>query len=193
MNHNYEDVLAKFSSRNKNLQVDKWDVIDWCAEAVRQIGNLDYCDLYKDVTVTISNKTTPLPCNFYKLDGVYQGGSLMSTSKFREKTRYIDFDQDYTTVKIDYYGLPVDAEGYPEIANDDVAEFCYWYCMTMIYMDDYLQGNIPSDRYRWIEEQRDRTCNEAGASLKRFNKNRHTHMNMIILNMRRKIYVPKAI
>lgn len=193
MTHTYEDILSKFQSRNKNLQIDKWDIIDWCSEAVRQIGNLDYCDFYKDVAVTIANKTTPLPCNFYKLDGVYKSGLLLDTSKFREKTRYVDFSENYTDIKIDYYGLPVDADGYPEIANEDVAEFCYWYCLELLMLDDYLQGALPENRYRYITDRKETSCNEASASLRRMNKNRHTKMNMIILNVRPKINVPRGI
>lgn len=191
MNNSYEDVLAKFNSRNKNLQIDNFDIIDWCSELVYQVGNLDYCDFFKGYPLDIKNTKAPKPCNFYKLDLMMINGSHMNADKFRERAKWIDFSEDYKGCTMDYYGLPLDEEGYPQIANEDVAEAAYWYCMEMLHMDDYLQGIIPTDRYQYIVDSKERCMNEASASLRMMNKNRHTKMNMIMLNLKNKPQVPR--
>lgn len=191
MNHTYEDVLAKFNSRNKNLQIDKFDIIDWCSELVYQVGNLDYCDFFRGYPLTIKDQKVAKPCNFYKLDLVLIDNQHMNSNNFRERNKYIDFDKNYVNCFMDYYGIPIDAEGYPEIANEDVAEACYWYCMEMLFMDDFLTNNIDATRYQYILDSKEKCMNEASASLRRYNKNRQTKMNMIMLNMKPTVQVPR--
>ena len=95
----YTDVIAKFSSRNKNMTIDKYDIIDWVNECVRGIGNLDNCVFFKGVELTVTNKTALLPCNFYKLDYLFKNGAAFSLSgdgDFRVSgDKRINFDDDY--------------------------------------------------------------------------------------------------
>ena len=193
----YTDVIAKFSSRNKNMTIDKYDIIDWVNECVRGIGNLDNCVFFKGVELTVANKTALLPCNFYKLDYLFKNGSPFSLSgdgDFRVSgDKRINFDDDYTNITIDYYGLLLDDEGYVAIENEQVAEACYWYCLVNYMLDDYLQGLVPTDRWKFVNDMKDATMSEAEGSMKKWNKNRANRMMEIMFNLKPKFVTPRSI
>lgn len=191
--YSYNDVLAKFSSRNKDLHVDKYDVIDWCAEVIRSCGNLDYCNLYKNFELTIDkNKIAMLPCNFYKLDYVLINGKPMLADLFREKSRkLISFDEQYTNVTIDYYGTDLDDEGYPSIASEDLTEACYWYCLEMMMLDDFLMNKMSENKYRHIIDKKEVYMTEARSSMRMWSKNRQNRFNKLITNYSPKLNVPR--
>lgn len=196
----YKDVMAKLQQRNKNLQFDTFDIIDWCAEVItNHIGHLDYMDYYKDYVLEIKKTNNgfraQLPCNFYKLDYLLLGGVPLDSSVFRQRSmRYIDFYKDIgKTVIMDFYGIPMDEEGYPEIANDDVADACYWYCLEMLNLDRYLNSDLPESKMAFITDKKERAISEARSSLRLMNKNRLNKINMIIHNVKPKLIVSRGL
>ena len=193
----YNDIIARFSSRNKTLTIDKYDIIDWVGECVRSIGNIDNCEWFKGVPLVLENKSALLPCNFYKLDYLYKGRSpfsLSSDGDFRVVgEKRINFDNNYSNITIDYYGLPLDEEGYVAVENDLVAEACYWYCLHNLMLDDYLQGLIDQGRWQFVLESKNIAMSDAEGSLRKFNKNRQTRLLEIVMNIRPKFIVPRGI
>jgi hypothetical protein len=191
--YTYQDVLAKFNSRNKDLQVDEDDIIDWCSEIVQSVGNLDYMTFFKGVEIKVNkNRIAMLPCNFYKLDYLFINGCAMNSSDFRVRSRKsISFTKNIECVTIDYYGIPLDDEGYPELANDDVVEACYWYCLEMLMMDDWLTSKLSETKYEIIKNNKKESMTEASSSLRSWTKNRQSDFNRVLLNMHPKLRVPR--
>jgi len=193
---NYEDVLSKISARNKSLAYDKFDIIDWCSEVVRSIGNLDYCNYYAQLKLEKTpSGYLPLPCNFYKLDEVFNGSVSVDPAMFRQMgDKQLWVSPEFgNNVFINYYGFWLDENGYPELFSEEVVEAAYWYCLEMLRLDDFLNGLITQSAYGHIIDKKERWFGAAKGSYRQMTKNRLNRFNLLRMNIHVKLTQPHGI
>jgi hypothetical protein len=96
------------------------------------------------------------------------------------------------TLFIDYLGIAVDPEtGFPEI-KDGHEEACYWYCLTKLMLEDYLNKKIDENRWAFIQSQYGKYVQKAKSSFQYVSRDDMDKMAMIVCNMIPKIRMPKS-
>jgi hypothetical protein len=106
---------------------------------------------------------------------------------------YDDSDDDNyrdRRITIDYIGILLDEEGYPMI--DEISlQACYYYCLKMMMMEDFLLGKVPPVAFEFIDESYGKYVQKARSSFKNVSRNDMDEITMILYNMVPKIRLPR--
>ena len=189
---NAGNITAMISRSNKNLVVDKYDVAEWCADVLSEVGDFDSLPFVKDEVLAVENKQALLPCHLYRLVAVRRNGCSLLPSEYRRNGVYLRFDDDLFKINIDYLSIPVDADGLPLIPTTH-RQACYWYCLSQIYLEDYLGNKISADRFSNLQTLYANYVIEAKQSFVNKTANEISELNMIRHNMVRTVRLPKSI
>lgn len=186
---------------HKHLAFDIYDIVEWCGEAIKNIGNFESFTHYttannKDCHLKVENKQALLPCNVYRLLGVYHRGKPISSTRYIRTDAYIRFTDhhhfEHDHIEIDFIGIPVDEEGFPKV-DESMLQACYWYCLKMMLLEDFMNGKIDGNRYEYIDEQYGKYVAKCRSSFKNVSHNDMNEVMMIMYNMIPKIRLPKNI
>jgi hypothetical protein len=202
-------VCSMISRSHKHLIFDKWDIVEWCAEAIKNVGNFEsfhhYIPEHERVChLKIKNRQAILPCNVYRLLRVYHRGVPMNNTDYIRNDRYLRFikhhddwdeddgDDDFIPrrITIEFIGIPVDEEGLPKI-DEIMIQACYWYCLKMLMTEDFLFGKVPPVAFEYLEEQYGKYVQKAKSSFKNTSRNDMDEIAMIMYSMVPKIRLPK--
>lgn len=198
---------------HKHLAFDIWDLVEWCAEAIKNVGNFEsfhhYIPEHDPIChLKIKNKQALLPCNVYRLLGVYHRGAPMNNTDYIRNDSYLRFvrhhddwdsnDDDGSNddafiprrITIEFIGIPVDEEGMPMI-DEIMIQACYWYCLKMIMTEDFLFGKVPPVAFNYLEEQYGKYVQKAKSSFKNTSRNDMDEIAMIMYNMIPKLRLPR--
>lgn len=186
------NVVATIARSNKNLVIDKYDVAEWCAEVLNDVGEIDDLVLVKDEPIKVSNFQIPLPCRLYRLIGIRRNNCALDSKDYTRNGPYIRFSKDGGFVHIDYAAIPVDEDGLPLIPSTH-KQACFWYCLTRLYMEDFLNGKIPENRWREMDNKYQNYVTQARQSFVNKTANQLSELNMIRHNMIRTVRFPKSI
>tara|TARA_R110000868_G_scaffold222728_2_gene474575 strand:+ start:93 stop:731 length:639 start_codon:yes stop_codon:yes gene_type:complete len=192
-----EAIAAKITRDYKNLDFDFYDVVEWCVEAENNIAEFEQFIQYRNVPIDIIDKKALLPCNVYRL--LHVRGHNCTVLNYDNNGTYLLFgDNSVTnsrniptsipahgtlTLHIDYLGVPTDLEsGFPLI-KDGHQEACYWYCLKKLLLPSFMEGAIPENRYRYIDEQYGHYVTKAKSSFRFTSRDDMERMMMIRMNM----------
>jgi hypothetical protein len=206
-------VCSMIARSHKHLVFDKWDVVEWCAEAIKNVGNFEsfkhfFPEHDKECHLKIRNKQALLPCGVYRLLGVYHRGNPMNNTDYIRNDNYLRFIKHHDDwdvddgdsdgddgfiprrITIDYIGVPVDEEGMPKI-DEIMIQACYWYCLKMLMLEDYMNGKVSPQVYNMLDENYGKYVQKAKSSFKNTSRNDMDEISMILLNMIPKIRLPR--
>ncbi len=189
-------IAAMISRNNKHLIFDIADVVEWVGEAVVNIGQFDAFRRYPPFEgeyQTITNHRLLLPCHMYRLLGVYRNNVEVSATEFVRNGAYLDFHRwDRENIQFDYIGVDVDEEGYPYVDKSQL-QACYWYCLKMLYLEDFINGKIDGNRFNYIDEQYAKYVAKAKGSFMNITRNEMDEIGMIFHQMVPSLRMPKGI
>ena len=103
------------------------------------------------ITYTIKDGKVLLPFDCFKLESVYdQNNSLVKDMS--NQGDYIYFSSVYMPEKvfIDYYSIPVDADGFPLVKRGYEAA-CYAYCVYKMFEEDASVIPPRIQQWRWLQ------------------------------------------
>ena len=199
-----KQVASMIARSHKHLAFDIYDIVEWCGEAVKNISAFESFVHFTHGThpgcrIEIKNRQALLPCNVYRLLGVYHRNRPLSSTEYIRDDNYLRFNKrhhdilwDFDHIEIDYIGIPVDEDGFPKI--DEISlQACYWYCLKMLMLEDFLNGKVPGGAYEYIEEQYGKYVAKAKSSFKNISHNDMNEIAMILYNMVPKMRLPKNI
>lgn len=197
---------------HKHLAFDIWDLVEWCSEAIKNVGNFEsfhhYIPEHEPLChLKIKNKQAMLPCNVYRLLRVYHRGVPMNNTDYIRNDNYLRFvrhhddwdendmdedDDDFIPrrVTIEFIGIPVDKEGFP-IIDEIMIQACYWYCLKMMMTEDFLLGKVSPVAFNYLEEQYGKYVQKAKSSFKNTTRNDMDEIQMIMHNMIPKLRLPR--
>jgi len=185
-------IATKIARNNKHLEFDIYDIVEWCAEAERNIGEYASFVEHKDIPLHIDNLRALAPCGIYRVLFVKSNGNNFYNYNF-DGTFFnfrIGIQQRIT---IDYIGIPLDEEdGFPLIL-DTHEEACYWYCLSRLYLEDFLTGKMDKQRYDFIDLKYVTYKDRAKTSMKHMSRDEVDEINMIIHNWIPSVRMPKNI
>lgn len=153
-----KNVAARIARNVKGKEWDIYDIAEWCAECeVDEIGMYEGFAKFRNVPVNVKYNKGYMPCNVYRLLNVHRNKCSVTKYDYDGAFLRFNFDDpgtrnDEYTVYIDYLGVMVDSEGLPLIL-DGHQEACFWYCMTKLYFEDYMNGLTPENRYMFLQDR----------------------------------------
>ena len=191
-------VATMIARSHKHLEFDIYDIVEWCAEAVKNIGNFESFKHYTAKTdescrLHVKNRQVLLPCNVYRLLGVYHRNHPLNNTDFIRQNDYlrmINHHEEHNIIEIDYLGIIVDEDGFPMI-DELQLQACYYYCLKMIMMEDFLLGKASPTAFEFLDEQYGKYVAKARSSFKNTTRNDMDEVMMIMYNLIPKIRLPK--
>ena len=193
-----ENVMARLSRNNKNMTFDLYDVAEWCGECeVDEIGQYQSFAKFRGVQVKVKNNKAYLPCNVYRILSIHRNKCCIP--KYDWDGAYArfnlddpaTFNQEYI-VEIDYLGVMIDDKGFPLIL-DGHQEACYWYCMTKLYFEPYMNKEIDESRWQTLQENFGKYVMKVKQSMRNMSRDDMNQIMMIRYNMVQKIKMSRNV
>ena len=192
-------VAGMIARSHKHLEFDIYDMIEWCGEAIKNIGNFESFRHYepgvdKCCRLRVENKQVLLPCNVYRLLSVYHKHSSINNTDYLRDGDYIRFRKNHyddgEEIQIEYLGIIIDEEGFPMV-DELQLQACYYYCLKMMMMEDFLLGKTAPGAFQFLDQQYGKYVQKARSSFKNTTRNDMDEIMMIMYNMVPKIRLPK--
>jgi len=203
-----ETIAAKIARNFKNLEFDIYDVVEWCAECEINIGDFEGFMRYNDVEIEVKNRKALLPCNVYRLLDVRSGNcDNCSVYNYENHGSFLRFQHNSFTnsftqntsppangelkLVIDYIGMPIDPEtGFPLI-KEGHEEAAYWYCLTKLLLEDWLNGKIDNSRWEFINRMYGDYVQKAKSSFRFVSRDDMERFAMAAANLVPKLRFPR--
>tara|TARA_Y100001956_G_C4099600_1_gene176976 strand:- start:39 stop:626 length:588 start_codon:yes stop_codon:yes gene_type:complete len=173
-----KSIANKIARDYKELQFDVFDVVEWCAEAEKKIGQFE-AFAQKKADLKVENKKAELPCDVYRILSVYRG---RCKTKFHNDGCYLNFPHDNFTAQLEYLAFPTDPDGYPIIKKGH-EDACYWYCLTKLLFPDYVAGKIDHTRWEYIQIEWNKQWTKAKANYRDLSRNDMDEIAMCVANI----------
>lgn len=187
-----KNVAARIARNVKGKEFDIYDIAEWCGECeTDEIGMYEGFAKYRNVPIQVKNNKGYVPCNIYRLLSVHRNKCSVAKYDWDGAFLRFNFDDPGTmgkeyTVYIDYLGVKVDNEGLPMIL-DGHQEACFWYCMTKIYFEDYMNGLVPENRFMFLQDRLGHYVDKAKTSFRYVTRDDMNEIQRIMHNL-----VPKV-
>lgn len=129
-----DGIYRDYDSAN-DLEV--WDVIEWCAEALELIGaGTQYVDRIVEIDVT--NHTHPLPCDFHHLMQIsYKGRPLsLMSGTMGPGPSFTEGSDNFLNSK------QIDENNFPQNSNIDYANNDRYYIQNSFLVTSFEEGTV---------------------------------------------------
>lgn len=193
-----KNVAARIARNVKGKEWDIYDIAEWCGEChTDEIGMYEGFAKYRGVKIKVKHNKAYLPCNIYRVLSIYRNKCSIPNYQWDGAYLRFNFDdpgtfqQEYI-IEVDYLGVLVDDEGLPMIL-DGAQEACYWYCMTKLYFEDYMNGLIPENRYIFLQDRLGLYVDKVKGSFRHVTRDDMNEMQMIMHNMIPKVRMSRNI
>lgn len=196
------------ASVHKNKELHHDDIEEWCAQALKNIGEPAYFYNYVDALLKVTDGVAVLPCSLYRLQHVKPGNNSSGVIYYRKTGNVLRFDKHHVTniysaspdpnqtgvdyVKIDFIGIPMNADGSIDIP-DALYELCYWYCLSKLYEEDVITGKINMGQYQVIEAKLTSFTISSTQSMREKSNNDLDRINRVVYNQMLSIRTPNSI
>jgi len=187
-----KNVAARLARNVKNQNFDIYDVAEWAAECeIDEIGQFEGFAKYRNVVIQVKHNKAYLPCNVYRILNVYRNRCSIPTYSWDGAYLRFNFDDPRTfnkdySIELDYLGIMVDDEGLPMILEGH-QEACYWYIMTKLYFEDYMNRLIDENRYTFLQDRLGHYVAKSKSSMRHYSRDDMNDVQAILHNM-----VPKV-
>ena len=144
------EIFLRISSKHKAKQLDINNFIEWCAECeLQEIRSAPEWFLFKGIILTVTDHKALVPCNVYRLLDIMDDQGRRLNHYYDGTYIRLNTDSGLSRISINYYGIPIDEEGHPLIVKGH-EKACEYYCLKMLYEEDYLLGKIDANRWSYI-------------------------------------------
>jgi hypothetical protein len=203
-----ETIGAKIARNFKSMEFDIYDLVEWAAECEINIGDFEGFQRFNNVPVEVKNRKALLPCNVYRVlqvksstcfdCPVYNYENQGSILNFQHNSVTNTFTQNTSppvegnlTVLVDYLGIPVDPNtGFPMI-KEGHEEACYWYALTKLLFEDWLNNKIDNSRWEYINQMYGNYVQKAKSSFRHVTRDDMEKFAMAAMNIVPKLRFPK--
>jgi hypothetical protein len=187
-----QNIAARIARNVKGKEFDIWDIAEWCGECeTDEIGMYEGFAQYRNVEIPVKFNKGYMPCNVYRLLNVHR--NKCSIAKYNWDGAYLKFNFDDPstfnseyTVFIDYLGVMVDDQGLPMILDGN-QEACYWYCMTKLYFEDFMNGLVAEGKYMFLQDRLGHYVSKCKTSFRHVTRDDMNEIQRIMHNL-----VPKV-
>lgn len=193
-----KNVAARIARNVKGKEWDIYDIAEWCAEChTDEIGMYEGFAKYRNVRIPVKHNKAFVPCNIYRVLSVHKGDCCISNYQWDGAYLRFNFDdpgtfgQEYD-ISLDYLGVMVDEEGLPMIL-EGTQEACYWYCMTKLYFEDYMNRLIDENRYTMLRDQLGHYVSRAKSSFRHVTRDDMNEIQRIMHNLIPKVRMSRNI
>jgi hypothetical protein len=149
-----DNIYQRLAQRLKGREIPFDDIVEWCAEfVINEIGQYTDWFRYQDVKITdIEDRQFELPAKcFYVKNVKIDTGYTAKYVNFYINGNYLNLEQDYSTVYIDYYAYPYDSvTGYILIPRGH-EQAAFFYCIKQLHYEEYLEGKISESKWASIQ------------------------------------------
>lgn len=181
-----ETVINMIQQRHRGLPIEKDTIAQWCGECVEQIGCFESLELNQQVPVEITNGLGALPCTVYRFLKLHNCECL---PQYKIEVPYIRIKGYNGVVHVDYLSVPIDDKGYPKI--DTVARMaCYYYCLSQLKYDDFLNGKVNPAAWNDIVTNRDYHMDAARGSMRNVSIDDTNRISAIMFNTTKSVMSP---
>lgn len=122
--------------------------------------------VWKDEVVDVKNGLAKLPCDLIRLLKAFNNIGEVIPS--RRNGEYLAAPYKEGKVRIHYYAIPLvegeDGEKLPLLLYE-FSDWYVWYVIHTFMFDEWMQGNIPSDRWAYIENEYQNAYDQAMGSI----------------------------
>lgn len=187
-----KNVAARIARNVKGKEFDIYDIAEWCAECeTDEIGMYEGFAKFRSVVLPVKHNKAFMPCNVYRLLSVHKNNCAVPKYHWDGAYLRFNFDDPSTfnseyTVEIDYLGIMVDDEGLPLIL-DGHQEACFWYIMTKLYFEDYMNKLVDESRYMFLQDRLGHYVTQAKGSFRYVSRDDMNEIQRIMHNL-----VPKV-
>jgi len=152
---------------------------------------------YRNVVICVKHNKAYLPCNIYRILSVYKDRCAIPTYEWDGAYLRFNFDDPNTfnkeyTIELDYLGIMVDDDGLPMILEGH-QEACYWYILTKLYFEDYMNGLIDQNRYTLLQDRLGQYVAKAKSSMRHYSRDDMNDIQAILHNMVPKIRMSRNV
>jgi hypothetical protein len=207
-------IMNRIASVHKNKELDKEEIHEWCAQALKNIAEADLMVPYVDAILNVVNGIAVLPCTVFRLQNVKPCHST-GVIYYRRTGQVLRFDQHHvtnmyasnpdpslvplikpevpvtSTVLIDFLGLPMNAEGEISIP-DPASEACYWYCLGKTFEEDYFMNRLSGEKWHEIQANYGTYVTKAKQSMVMTPNQKLDKINRIVYNQKLSIRSPET-
>ena len=157
-------IVEAIGRSHRDLAPDIGDVAAWCYEVIKRAGIYEGYTESMGMQLDVVNGYAKLPCNMVRLLAVDEncsgcGGVSYTVAKVGIRVR-----SSHTTIRISALLFPTDEDGYPLII-DDLEQACYWYCLSKLLVDPWLNGKLPDSKYNQVLDNVTTEIHRAKASM----------------------------
>ena len=181
-------IMGMLASTHKNLQLNVSDIANWCGECIEEIGEFTAMERFRDVKLTIKNNIAELPCNVFRVLTVSKGGM---TPVYTVDHPYIKFKSYSGDVLIDYLGIPVDDDGYPQI-DRKARQACYWFCLKKLKQEDYENGKVGENVWDKYENNEAYYIDKARGNMGNMSRDDLNRITKVMVNMVAQPFIPSS-
>jgi hypothetical protein len=171
-------IANKIARDYKDTTFELGDVMEWCAEAEKKIGQFEAFVRIK-ASGTVVNKKFKLPCDVYRILSVYNGKCKVD---YQNDGCYLNVQDDDYILTLTYLGFPTDPDGFPIIKKGH-EDACYWYCMQKLLFPDFMVGRIDINRWQYIQQEWGKQWQKARANYRDMSRNDMDEIAMIVCNI----------
>lgn len=193
-----KNIAARIARNVKNKNFDIYDVAEWSGECeIDEIGQYEGFAKYRNVEICVKHNKAYLPCNIYRILSVYRNGCIIPNYEWDGAYLRFNFDDPNTfnnefTIELDYLGIMVDDEGLPMILEGH-QEACYWYILTKLYFEDFMNGLIDQNRYTLLQDRLGQYVAKAKSSMRHYSRDDMNDIQAILHNMVPKIRMSRNV
>jgi hypothetical protein len=154
-NIEWKTVIGVIQRKTKliDVQAEKERIRSLIYQAALKSTSSEYLE-WKDEVVDVANGLAKLPCDLIRLLKAFDASG--HTIKTHRKGEYIQAPYKTGKLRIHYYAMPLVEDSDGEMNPLLYYEFMDWYVWFVIHtymFDEWMQGNIPSDRWMYIENE----------------------------------------
>lgn len=192
------NVAARIARNVKGREIDIYDIAEWCGECeTDEIGMYEGFVKYRNVRVPVKHNRCYMPCNIYRILSVHRNKCCISRYQWDGAYLRFNFDDPKTFndeyyVEIDYLGVAVDEDGLPMILDGN-QEACFWYIMTKVYFEDYMNGLFPENRYQYLNDRLGHYVDKSKGSFRHITRDDMNELQMIMHNLIPKVKMSRNV
>jgi hypothetical protein len=203
-----DTIMNMIASVHQNKGMNADDIEEWCAQAIKNVGEAVYFTKYIDAKLPTKNGIAVLPCNLYRLQTVKPGNGSKGVIYFRRTGKVLRFDKHHVTniysvnpdpksegtdfVLIDYLGIPIGSNG-RIVIEDPLSEACYWYCLSKLYEEDVITGKMNLGQFQIIQTNYGNYATKAKQSFVNRTNNDMDQINRVVYNQMLSIRTPNSL
>jgi len=139
-----------------DVEAEKERIRDLIHHKALKMAPAEWLEHKSCIELCVKNGIAQLPCDMIRLLRVVDYSGHILHSKMNAKS-VIKAPYKEGKVFIDYYAIPMVKEDEEEIIalKYEYIDYYAWSVIESLLQEDYIEGKIPENRWRWIQQKAD--------------------------------------